>query len=83
MNSIKEIIAAQEIEKVDYDKIYKIIAIIIIVILLYVAYKISNEGFTNVPFIGFLLNDFLAFISNIIKTIADLFRKIFGIFMII
>ncbi|MFQ8704743.1 MAG: hypothetical protein ACLR9T_01665 [Thomasclavelia sp.] len=80
MDSIKEIIKAQELKKINYDPIFKIIAIIVTVVLLYIAYKISMEGFRMVPVIGNLLNDILIFINDLITNIADIFRKIFGNF---
>lgn len=77
MDSIKEIIKAQELKKVNYDPIFKIIAILIVVSLLFLAYKISMEGFKMVPVIGNLLNEVLIFINNIIITVAEVLRKIF------
>ena len=77
MDSIKEIIKAQELKKVTYDPIFKIIAILIVVSLLFLAYKISMEGFKMVPVIGNLLNEVLIFINNLIITVAEVLRKIF------
>ena len=77
MDSIKEIIKAQELKKVTYDPIFKIIPILIVVSLLFLAYKISMEGFKMVPVIGNLLNEVLIFINNLIITVAEVLRKIF------
>ena len=76
MNSIKEIIAHAKIEEINHDKVYKIIAVIIVAVLLLFTYYVCLHGFSFIPVIGEGLDKVLYYISYLYVKITELIKEI-------
>ncbi|WP_294578402.1 hypothetical protein [uncultured Thomasclavelia sp.] len=76
MKSLKELVESKEIELVDHDLIYKLIAVMIMLGLLLISLVICFDGFNKIPVIGSGLNAVLNLINEIMAFLANLIRNI-------
>lgn len=80
MNDLKAFVEEQEVQEPQSERKYKILGIVAVALVLYLAYCCVHLDFKVFTFLNNIVYNVLATLNSVVLMVSDLIRELFAIF---